>query len=443
MAIFGYDHGRPDYDLPHNRDRFALEEHNQPRVDSPNDIPSPPKDWYYANPVEVSIPHYLMPLPKSLLGNPMNVLYFHYFLDYTSRVLVTHDCGTNPFRTILPELAVRNENFLSLLLAYAACHRARLLCHAEPLNRISTWVTKLFPTFRQALARDAPISDTLFGTCVMLASLTLSFPLAFALPISWQDHLSVAQQMYRRRVNEGTSSGTKAAYFFTRWFAYLDTFGSMSGNVYHGSYKDWSGQLLAGEEDTQLKCLLGNTNQSLVFLSRVSQLAKTSEKERKETGRISEASALASQQLRFSLELATLEVQHKRYDCACASATPSTDVYRAVNAVLCYAALIVLRRRVYFLPLGAPLVQSSVNAIVDIINRCGSNIDIDIPDIILPLFLAGCESQDWKQRLEVLRRLERIGNAGMSQVARVRALLHDCWDNGKDWTELDHDVLLG
>ena len=144
MNFFGYDQGLPDHDLPKNRDQEALVSDIDPRIDSPSQGSS--GDWYYAAPVAVHLPNTFSPIPNLLLENPLNLLYFHYFVDYTSGVLVTHECPSNPFKFILPQLAIKNDNLLRLLLAYAACHRARLLRHAEPINRIATLVTPVFPS---------------------------------------------------------------------------------------------------------------------------------------------------------------------------------------------------------------------------------------------------------------------------------------------------------
>ena len=61
------------------------------------------KGGYYASPVPIKIPRKLEPLPSTLLENPMNLLYFHHFLNHTARILVVHDCSQNPFRTLLPQ----------------------------------------------------------------------------------------------------------------------------------------------------------------------------------------------------------------------------------------------------------------------------------------------------------------------------------------------------
>lgn len=80
---------------------------------------------YYDKPVFIRIPRNLEPLPSKLLENPMNLLYFHHFMNHTARVLVPHDDPvSNPFRTVLPHMAVTNDNLLSLLLAYSGKYEA-------------------------------------------------------------------------------------------------------------------------------------------------------------------------------------------------------------------------------------------------------------------------------------------------------------------------------
>ncbi|KAL1303181.1 hypothetical protein AAFC00_006607 [Neodothiora populina] len=448
MEIYGYDRGTPDSDLPRNNDYEALSSTDpkriEQRVDSPALLTPPISDsWYYARPVPVCFPSDLTPLPALVLENKMNMVYFHYFINYTSKILVTHDCASNPFRTVLPKLAMKDENLLSLVLAYASCHRARLLHHAEPINRIASYVTHLFPRFREALASGQPVSETLFGTCVMLASLTQSYPWAFDAPISWPQHLGMARQMCQSVVSRKNRPRSKAMYFFLRWFGYLDTFASCSANHYRGSFEVWSPDLLEVENNASMGCLVGYTNRSLVLLARTADLAKACDQERKTTGNLSPKTVMESQLLRCTLELTTLEIPHQRYECTSVSVNASSEIFRAVNTSLCHAALIMLHRRVYALPSESPLVQSSVHGIMASLSQPDICQYLDIPDVILPLYLAGSESQNPGLRNETSRRLQRIGDAGMSQVARVRNLLHHIWESGQDWTAAEHEVLLG
>lgn len=134
---YGLDSGRPDRDLALNNDHAAIDINSA--VDkvssrSRNDGSSSPTSFhgcspaqkpdftgYYASPVPVNIPRYLSPLPSSLLKNPINLLYFHHFLNHTSKMLVPHDCDNNPFVSVLPS---------SMLTHPVACRltRVRFLC---------------------------------------------------------------------------------------------------------------------------------------------------------------------------------------------------------------------------------------------------------------------------------------------------------------------------
>lgn len=119
--FYGYDCGTPDYDLPKNNDAEAIAPINPSDevIDedpiSPASEPTPTGSihvrrrssfttggGYYITPVRVKIPRRMTPLPSALLENPMNLLYFHHFIDHTARILVPHDCDRNGLLNILP-----------------------------------------------------------------------------------------------------------------------------------------------------------------------------------------------------------------------------------------------------------------------------------------------------------------------------------------------------
>jgi hypothetical protein len=117
-TTYGYDVGHHDLDTPKNDDANAIAIFSPPvgsvgfaTDDSPSnnghddrskDIAFE-KGGYYAKPVAIKISKTLEPLPPLLHENPMNLLYFHHFLNHTARILVPHDCEQNPFRNILPQ----------------------------------------------------------------------------------------------------------------------------------------------------------------------------------------------------------------------------------------------------------------------------------------------------------------------------------------------------
>lgn len=121
-ANYGVDRGFADLDLPNNNDSIALNGltpslstislHSSEQETSigDNDFPAEfgfglhgTTPGYYAKPVIVTIPRSLGVLPSTLQENPMNMLYFHHFLNHTARILVPHDCSENPFKSILPQ----------------------------------------------------------------------------------------------------------------------------------------------------------------------------------------------------------------------------------------------------------------------------------------------------------------------------------------------------
>ena len=119
---YGHDRGGPDFDIPRNNDAMAISgmspsEHSDfSSWLADNEFEDPSFGFgvnsreqvfgaggYYASPVPIKISRKLEPLPATLSENPMNLLYFHHFLNHTARILVPHDCPENPFKTILPK----------------------------------------------------------------------------------------------------------------------------------------------------------------------------------------------------------------------------------------------------------------------------------------------------------------------------------------------------
>jgi hypothetical protein len=115
-TTYGYDLGLPDYDSPRNNDHAAIAVFSPPSgtlnlehyipfgsVKPRSKIFVFEKGGYYVKPVPIRILRLLEPLPSLLQENPMNLLYFHHFVNCTARVLVPHDCEGNPFRYVLPQ----------------------------------------------------------------------------------------------------------------------------------------------------------------------------------------------------------------------------------------------------------------------------------------------------------------------------------------------------
>lgn len=468
-TTYGHDIGRPDLDTPRNDDISAIALFSPPvsygavnyfaseRADEQQKSFAFEADGYYAKPVPIKIPKAFEPLPSLLLENRMNLLYFHHFLNHTARILVPHDCEQNPFRNVLPQLAVRDEDLLGLLLAFSASHRARLLCHPEPANRIAVWVQDVFPKLRHALESAQQVSDSSLCTAIMLASLEIIVPNAFEVPIPWQSHLNLARQMIIARGGlQSLNHRDKVAYFLSRWFAYLDVVGSLSGSKNDKPLE--SGYLVLKEDelrDDQIDCLLGFTNCFVGCLARIAELAKQCEPLRIDatTGNVRDDwhppadVVAAAEQLRVDLRNSCNNVVYKgctHGDTATTSASsPSDDattkdppwdeaeIY-ATNEAFHWAGLLHLLRRVLGRPRADAEVQTCVRETLAALARVrpGSSAGACL---LFPMFSAGCDAWEEEQRAVILERLKCVEGFGMSQVQKTRELVQRVWATGRAW----------
>ncbi|CAL8579850.1 hypothetical protein XPA_005580 [Xanthoria parietina] len=485
---YGVDRGAPDLDLPRNDDAAALdglspsfahldyfntalapnEEDNQPPefgfglfgTNSAHD-----QGGYYAKAVTVTIPRILTPLPPILQDNKMNLLYFHHYINHTARILVPHDCSANPFRSILPQMAIHDINLLHLLLAYSASHRALLLKHPEPTTRIATWVKDVFPTLRKALNdADAPITSSNLATAIMLASLQIISPNAFEVTVPWQTHLTVARRMIVARGGaQSVHRKDKIGYFLSRWFAYLDILGSLSGGkneqpLFSGQY--WAND--DSDEDFQIDCLLGFTSRCVSILARIAELARQCDSQRisSETGDIienwtpDEETLQKAEQLKSDLQDARM---HRYKGCPHRPSTPVTYRKRgkdgneagwdllemvATNEAFHWAGLIHLDRRILGKKSEDVEVQIAVREIVSSLYKVRKGGTAEAC-LLFPIFTAGCDARERAQREVIMERISAVEETGMTQVHRARTLIEKVWETGRPWETLVSGEFFG
>ncbi|KAI9728939.1 MAG: hypothetical protein M1828_000024 [Chrysothrix sp. TS-e1954] len=506
IPTLGFDQGRHDLDLPRNDDAQALTAYSPSstlrQLDSDR-FPSPSyagstngfgfglqaKDsridtqGYYAGPVPIRIPPSLQPLPDLLRENPMNLLYFHHFLNHTARILVPHDCPDNPFRSILPQLAVRNVNLLNLLLAYSASHRARFLKYEEPINRIANWVCEVFSTLRTALNSPSdPISDSTLATAIMLASLEIISPNAFEVAVPWHQHLTIAREMIIARGGYQTlSREDKVSYFLSRWFTYLDVLGSLSGSTYDRPLRGVSESLgaatatadspaadSAADADLEIDCFLGFTTFCIRILARVADLAKQCDDLRvlpngdvdtdwRAPSHIAEEAGRLQRKLEAPRPLVYRGCSHQpsSWSSSSSSTSPATATATAkpsghrrrnsnladysemvaTNEAFHHAGLIHLHRRVLNKSSSSTEVQAAVRGVIEALSRISDGGTAEAC-MIFPMFSAGCEASDQRQQDAILQRMWSVEDLGMAQGRKARLLMQKVWETGKPWETL-------
>lgn len=491
---YGYDHGLEDLDVPRNDDANVI----QPKSPdlrrastavsevstSSNEVDGKQIAFepggYYAQPVPIKLPRSLEPLPAELMENQMNLLYFHHFINHTGRILVPHDCPMNPLRDVLPQMAVRNHHLLHLLLAFSASHRARLLVHPEPQRRIAAWMSDVLPALRQALAEPAspgiadptdPSSLAPLATAIMLASLEIVSPNTFAVSIPWQRHLHTAREMIIAKggldhlAQKADGARDKAIFLISRWFAYLDVFGSLSGGQQeqplYGAYLENGGGLWLvnrdpTEEVYQIDCFFGFSGRCISLLAQVAELAAQCDKQRIDplTNQV-KAGWRPPEHFRHEAE----ELKKRIIDSAtsdyrgCTHTNPNSDApetktpqdleeIKATNKLYHWGGLIHLSRRVLGLPSTDPEVQDSVQKVISSLKkvRRGSSAE---SCLLFPMFTAGCEAQTRDERTVFMDRMKAVEGWGMDQFGRARVLMETVWATGRPWETLVSGEFFG
>ncbi|KAF2767474.1 hypothetical protein EJ03DRAFT_329235 [Teratosphaeria nubilosa] len=491
---YGYDHGLHDLDIPTNDDDHVVfprspdlrrasaamsEFSNSSNEGDSKQIAFEP-GGYYAQPVPIKIPRCLEPLPHELLSNQMNLLYFHHFINHTGRILAPHDCPGNPFRSVVPQMAVRNPQLLHLVLAFSASHRARLLEHPEPVTRIANWMTDVVPALRRALSEPSspgvsdlrdPSSLAPLATSLMLAAHEIICPSTLGVQIPWYQHLTIARQLIVSKgglhhlAQQADGARDKAIFFLSRWFAYMDVLGSLSGSMQDqplfGAYlEDGGGMWLVNRNDDeiyQIDCFFGFSGRCIALLAQVAALAAQCDKQRIDpiTNQAKAGWAPPEDIKQEALELI------KRFKASattvyrgCTHTDPSSsgtdnskseqDVEEicATNEAYHWAGLIHLLRRILGHPSSSREVQENVHKTIACLRqiRRGSSAE---SCLTFPMFSAGCEAQSEHDRKIFMDRLKEVEVWGMPHVRRARELMQIVWDTGRPWETLVNGEFFG
>ncbi|KAF8472803.1 fungal-specific transcription factor domain-containing protein [Kalaharituber pfeilii] len=447
---------------------------------------------YY--PRTISIPRSLDPLPALLVENEKNMMYFKHFLSFTARLLVPHDCSENPFKKVLPQMAVSTDKLMNLLLAYSASHRARLLNMPEPTDRINEFLQETIKDLNISLNDDdEKKSDSTLATLIMLCSYDIISPNKL---ISWRRHLNAAREIILSRgETAGIHCRDKVSYFLVRWFAYLDVLGSLSGRdndqpLFSGRY--WINEDADENEDSAVDCVLGFTSKCVSILAKIGELARRSDQEKKAyleqfshgpilspaeaqeivknwkpPADIEEQAKKLEEELEYARNQAG-EVATGQFTCESAQAShkhghhhhrhaphshhkfvegdPNDEMDNeellATNDAFHLAASVHLYRRVLNYPSAHPKVQRAVALIVGAMHKVRHNGAAE-NCLLFPLFTAGCEAIQNVHRTYTLRRMQAVEKIGMTQVTAARRLMERVWEEGLPWETLSDGEFIG
>ena len=333
-------------------------------------------------------------------------------------------------------MAVEDTSLLSLLLAYSASHRARLLGHPEPSHRIAHFVRDVFPALRHAVDHvHEQATDTSVATALMLTSLKIISPSTFDVPIPWQDHLRVARSLFVARGGPQLGHPTnKVGYFLARWLAYLDILGSLSCRkndvpLFAGNYWPASAPDEVSDEnvDFHVDCFSGFSPICSSLLARLGELTHHSYNERIDDNgdlhwdwKPSVETLSAAERL---LEDMNNALVHEYSFSAHHQSLKQDDLeISAANQAFHWAGILHLYRRVLGRDSLDGDVVAAVNALLDTVSqvRRGGSAEVCL---IFPLFTAGCETRDPEHRRGILERIKSFEGVGMKQVGEHPTLV--------------------
>ena len=266
---------------------------------------------YYEIVVSINISKSFLPLSEILLSNPANLLYFHHFIDDTARLLVGHDCCSNPFRTILPHceslscfenfptskilantspVAISDDSLMNVFLAYSATHRAHILRHRSPSNRIESYLRSASYCINGSLNGPAwRTTSAKLGAHLLLVSmnLTCASPKESILiqQTPWHSHLRAARDLIDLRRDNPQDYDSTAFAFLTRWFLGLESMkrsggiGSkqplifkLQGQGAWNSLPSTCYTVRSSQDDTCIDCLWGISRRCMIGVTKVAQL---------------------------------------------------------------------------------------------------------------------------------------------------------------------------
>jgi hypothetical protein len=319
---------------------------------------------------------------------------------------------------------------MNLLLAYSASHRARLLQQPEPATRIALWVQDIFPMLRHAL--DDPtkiVSNSNLAAAIMLASLEIISPKAFGIAVPWQQHLDVARQMIAARGGvKGMRDNKPGSLFLLRWFVYLDVLGRLTGgHTGTSSFRSTAYGDEEQDEDYQIDCLLGFSSRCITILAKVADLAAFCATERLDEEHNVRPDWEPTEEIRQQAErliddLDAARTSTKTQGCpnlqSAGEATYQWDNQEmaATNEAYHWAGLIHVHRRILGKPSTDENVQAAVQEIVRALYRVRKASSAGAC-LLFPMFTAGCDAQDEKQKALILEKMKGVEEFGMSQVS--------------------------
>lgn len=456
-----------------------------------------------------SIPPQLTPLPDLLLKVPCYRQLLNFWVEVASNELVpapSHLYTDNPFKVLVPQMAMHYPGVLTTVLAFAARWRGVLTNDLEDatelvgqlLNRSCNELLK------QLQSKEEATSDGALLTALLLSCYEVVNSNDFD---KHRTHTIGASQIVfaRTALQESQDSSptsedsensdrslsvvyhrdeSNTAFFLTRWFFYVDVLGALSAtrgrDKYLRAYRNNPSYVPVASNNlssnnvhdldlrNDIDFFMGFDSRIIPHLINIALLVREVEKLDEESEDTSllpvwivtkamelehaftlaheagekRRQALTERNIDTTLKQDSRQEKHKGIDKLLAH----DSTLQASNKLFYYMGLLNLYRRVLKIPRLSLIVQEIANDMADVL-RYGieprSSAELCT---IFCHFCAGCELLDPVRRELVYERHLWMSQSGNNNASKSLMVMKRCWESGEDWgtaaDALDIDLVL-
>ncbi|KAI5952749.1 hypothetical protein KGF54_003616 [Candida jiufengensis] len=427
-----------------------------------------------------NIPTQLDPLPSLLLDIPFyrNLLHFWVNIASTHFVPVPTEIYTdNPFKSILPQMAMSVPSILTVLLAFSAKIKAQLVGDSGiPESIIDVLLSRSCNELLKLLQdKKTATSDEALATALLLSCFEIFNSKDFS---RHRAHTVGARQIIKARSfepltkNKLSNSEKDIKFFLLRWFVYMDVIGALSTTKNSEEYLLISdinnyepinsfNNILKVEDvhaAEQIDCLTGFDLKYLSHFAKITLVARKTKEFLNKPG--ANRKAIPSEIVCQALEIkeALKDTCVKDHDFLqmnqeklfinneLNSKIQEIEILKYTNKIFCDAGIIHLYRRVLLIPRESHLVQESATNIGILAKQ---KIPPKSPTeicLIFCFFTAACETLNKDLQNFFEERFNGLCELGNINARKSLQIMRKCWDSGVDWIEaaktLDLDFAL-
>ncbi|CUS25181.1 LAQU0S31e00166g1_1 [Lachancea quebecensis] len=424
-----------------------------------------------------------MPSLKLLNCSLEHSIFFEFYVYKTSHhfVALNKDCKSNPFHTIVPQMAMFNPSLMKLVMAFGGEHRERLrrlgnqqsyysldedFVVRKPLTMTGQELLKQGVTelVDQLASSKESIDDTVLASVLVLASFCIYFG---TIENKWHAHLQGAEGIILRELKEKSkiekgllryTCEQGPYYFLRRWFAYMRIWGCISSASFR--QKAAGRPLLEIDfEETQdpqnhknghVDYALYTSGVESLVLSYLAQVANLILKlETRPPGPNTQHIFRDAVELEYKIMnyLASRKQEGEaslRHFFPLTGSVPCDSAQQysiliATNMLFGLTGVLQLRRRVLGLTHESLLVQNLVLKITELIEKRLSAGTFVQPCLLFCFFSCGCELLDESlvpKRPLFLKLLNSLIKDGVESARQARSAMKECWRTFKPWWEV-------